>query len=172
MKKTLTLAVLCAALSTFALATCRVHAEKSSCPGHAKASSAGCSAHMQAVSDGFALLEKDLTVLKAGAPESDKDRFLANHVKNLEKVLSARAECEKSCGARHGAMAKSCSHMEPMAEGMNSLSKDLETLKAGPDKAYQEPFFQAHLGNLEKVIALRADCQKVCHAKGTSTDKS
>ncbi len=172
MKKALSLTLLCAAVTTFALAGCPGHAQKTGCPGHAEKSSAGCPAHQQAVSDGFALLQKDLAILKAGLSETDKHAFLENHARNLEKVLSARAECEKTCGAKHAAMAKTCPHMEPMAEGMKALSQDLEAMKKGLDPAAEKAFLDAHVQHLEKVLALRADCQKTCHAQGAKSDKT
>jgi len=172
MKKVLTLALLSAALSTFALAGCPGHAQQTGCPGHSEKTATGCPAHMQAVSDGFSLMEKDLAALKAGVPEAEKAAFMKTHEANLEKLLSARAECEKSCGTKHAAMAKTCPHMEPMAAGMKALSQDLEALRKGMDPVSEKAFLEAHVQHLQKVLDLRADCMKTCHAQGAKSDKT
>ncbi|MGC8763632.1 MAG: hypothetical protein ACP5VN_08400 [Acidobacteriota bacterium] len=172
MKKALSLALLCTAAATFALAGCPGHAQKGACMGHAEKSSTGCPAHMQAVSDGFSLMQKDLAALQAGVPQADKAAFLKTHAENLEKLLSARSECEKTCGAKRAAMAKGCPHMEPMAAGMKALSEDLAALKKGLDPATEKAFLEAHVQHLQKVLDLRDDCMKTCHAKAPDTAKS
>lgn len=172
MKKALSIALLSAAATTFALAGCPGHAEKSSCPGHAEKSASGCTAHMEAVSDGFTLMQKDLAVLKAGLPEADKAVFLKTHAENLNKVLAARSECQKTCGAHRAEKAKSCPHMEPMTAGMKVLADDLAAFQKGLDPASEKAFLEAHAQHLQKVLDLRDDCMKTCHAKAAQTDKS
>jgi hypothetical protein len=138
----------------------------------AEVSKSGCSAHMTAVSDGFTLMQEDVTALKAGVPAADEAAFLKTHTENLEKLLKAKGECESTCGSHRASMAASCPHMDPMAAGFKVLSQDLDALKKGLDPASQKAFLDAHAQHLQKVIDLRDDCMKTCHAKSVKADKT
>jgi len=168
MRKVLLVSLAAAAFATLAFAGgpgCD-HSKK------AEMSKSGCSAHMTAVSDGFTLMQKDVAALKTGVPEAEKAAFLKTHSENLDKLLKAKGECESTCGAHRASMASSCPHMDPMAAGFKVLSQDLEALKKGLDPASEKAFLEAHAQNLEKVIGLREDCMKTCHAKSAKADKT